>query len=308
MSENDPLIAQPQKETVGCQLKKVRESKNISLEKVVEDLKIRPRILRAIERSDYTELPDSATLAALVRSYANYLGLHGAAFADDYRDEAQGTDKKVDIDFPEMLPKSFKLSRTALLMSVVIVIVLFLYNISFYINKDPFVTDIDMQRLEDQNDPILDIVKNRPKPEEQTAEISLPEEKALENVVITEVSQEEEASEDNKSDQNKTDIEVVKPLTLKAENGDSWIQVKTSKNKVIYSAILKQGSSYQVPDQEGLKLKTGNAAALSVYLGDEKLNVFKNTKYVVRNLTLEREALLKLSAELSAENIAQGEE
>ena len=81
-------------EKVGVTLKAEREKRNISVDDIKEQLKIRPRLLQAIECGLYKELPDATTVGALVKSYANFLGLDGAVFSQNYRDEMQGMEKK----------------------------------------------------------------------------------------------------------------------------------------------------------------------------------------------------------------------
>jgi cytoskeleton protein RodZ len=45
---------------------------------------------------------------------------------------------------------------------------------------------------------------------------------------------------------------------------DSWVQVRGADGRVVVMRILRKGDSYQVPNEKGLTLMTGNAGALEI--------------------------------------------
>ena len=63
-------------ESIGQRLKKERESRYLTLEKVSEDTRIRIVILRAFEADDHSALPSVAQGRGFLRNYAAYLGLN----------------------------------------------------------------------------------------------------------------------------------------------------------------------------------------------------------------------------------------
>lgn len=73
--------------TVGDELKIRREELGYTLHKVEVATKIRGRYLRAIEASDFANLPNDVYSRGFVRQYANYLGLSGPEFAKRYQTE-----------------------------------------------------------------------------------------------------------------------------------------------------------------------------------------------------------------------------
>lgn len=79
--------------TVGDELKIRREERGYTLHKVEVATKIRGRYLRAIEASDFANLPNDVYSRGFVRQYANYLGLSGAEFAKRYQAERGGIQK-----------------------------------------------------------------------------------------------------------------------------------------------------------------------------------------------------------------------
>lgn len=56
-------------------LKKVRESKNLTLKDVADDIKIRTTFLRNIEENEFKKLPGNVYAVGFTRTYSSYLGL-----------------------------------------------------------------------------------------------------------------------------------------------------------------------------------------------------------------------------------------
>lgn len=63
------------KESVGSVLRRRRESKKLELEKIAEELKIRPQYLEALEKNQFELLPGTLYQRSFLRSYAQFLEL-----------------------------------------------------------------------------------------------------------------------------------------------------------------------------------------------------------------------------------------
>lgn len=59
----------------GVRLKEVREQKNLSLEDVSQNTKIKVIFLELIEKGEYNKLPSSSYAQGFVRNYARFLGI-----------------------------------------------------------------------------------------------------------------------------------------------------------------------------------------------------------------------------------------
>ena len=68
---------------IGKQLKNARESMNISIEEVAEDLKIRPSQIENLEAGNREAFEDVFYLKYFIRDYAKYLGLNKDDMVDD---------------------------------------------------------------------------------------------------------------------------------------------------------------------------------------------------------------------------------
>jgi len=74
-------------QTLSEILKKTREEKNISLEKVARIAKMNPEYLRALEQEDYQKLPQGIYGKSFLREYCYYLKLDYKKMLDLYEQE-----------------------------------------------------------------------------------------------------------------------------------------------------------------------------------------------------------------------------
>jgi cytoskeletal protein RodZ len=71
--------------TVGQILKEKRLEKNITLETVEQDIKIRKKFLEDIESDNYQRLPSQAYIKGFVKNYSEYLGLNSKTMMAFFR-------------------------------------------------------------------------------------------------------------------------------------------------------------------------------------------------------------------------------
>jgi cytoskeleton protein RodZ len=137
-----------EQQKVGTILKSEREKKGMSLHEVGMSLKINPKILKAIEDNDHTQLPAKTFLRGFVRSYAQFLRLDvqeilnllqieiSPATAPTAEKEVQTDSPKVEVAKKEEAPKAkpldepsgmsgkkiFRLLGTGLLIVLIIIV------------------------------------------------------------------------------------------------------------------------------------------------------------------------------------------
>src|SRR5215218_9708285 len=70
---------------IGRLLEHKRKEQGLSLEEVEQATKIRKRYLTGLERDDYAVLPDAVYARGFLKTYADYLGLDGEAFAQELK-------------------------------------------------------------------------------------------------------------------------------------------------------------------------------------------------------------------------------
>jgi hypothetical protein len=85
---------------IGPTLRDARGRRELSLEEIEADTKIRLRYLRAMENEEWDVLPGGAYSRAFLRTYAAYLGLDGDRLAEDYRQAVEdgGGERRVAVE------------------------------------------------------------------------------------------------------------------------------------------------------------------------------------------------------------------
>jgi cytoskeletal protein RodZ len=75
-------------------------------------------------------------------------------------------------------------------------------------------------------------------------------------------------------------------------NADSWIQVRDGQGNLLITRILKPGQTYNVPNQPGLVMVTGNAGGLDISVDGAAIPQLGGSGQVVRDVKLEPDRLL----------------
>jgi cytoskeleton protein RodZ len=79
-------------------------------------------------------------------------------------------------------------------------------------------------------------------------------------------------------------------------NRDSWIEIRDKDDNVVLQRVLRQGESFNVPDQKGLLMTTGNAGGIVVELEGKPLQSLGSLGVVKRGIKLDPAALVDGSA------------
>ena len=79
-------------------------------------------------------------------------------------------------------------------------------------------------------------------------------------------------------------------------NRDSWIEIRDKDDNVVLQKVLRQGESFNVPDQKGLLMTTGNAGGIVIELEGKALQSLGSLGVVKRGIKLDPAALSDGSA------------
>jgi hypothetical protein len=69
---------------IGNSLREARERQGLGYPEIELATKIRAKYLRALEEEDFTSIPGDAYIRGFLRTYADYLGLDGDVYVDEY--------------------------------------------------------------------------------------------------------------------------------------------------------------------------------------------------------------------------------
>lgn len=101
--------------TIGNRLKEKRIDLKLSIERVSDELKIRPEFLKAIEEDNYSVFSSDLYAKGFIKSYSKYLGLNSDTFTAVYRRDIESTkletNKKRNSSEAEPLKKTFYINR-----------------------------------------------------------------------------------------------------------------------------------------------------------------------------------------------------
>jgi cytoskeleton protein RodZ len=104
---------------IGSALREARERKGLSFPQVEEATKIRARYIRALESEDFGVLPGATYSKGFLRAYADYLGLDGHLFIDEFNSRYH--DPRNDDDRPIYPPSRRTPSRHRRETSIVLI-------------------------------------------------------------------------------------------------------------------------------------------------------------------------------------------
>jgi hypothetical protein len=69
---------------IGNSLREARERQGLGFPEIELATKIRAKYIRALEEEDFTSIPGDAYIRGFLRTYAEYLGLDGDVYVDEY--------------------------------------------------------------------------------------------------------------------------------------------------------------------------------------------------------------------------------
>ena len=69
---------------IGNSLREARERQGLAYPEIESATKIRAKYIRALEEEDFTAIPGDAYIRGFLRTYAEYLGLDGDVYAEEY--------------------------------------------------------------------------------------------------------------------------------------------------------------------------------------------------------------------------------
>ncbi len=248
--------------TVGMFLKYTRLNQKKSVEQVAKTLCIRKTYIKAIEESNFAELPPIPYGVGFVRSYAALLGLNSERIVQCYKEEA--LPKKFSSEVKDASPRQKSPminmpSRVQILAGLVAVIIIYaVWLLISFNSKDSTPVSTTEETPQTISEEILEPQASE-EIEVETAETSEPQENGDEQIKILDSSYPEEIPAPAKPE-NRVKVKLT---------GDSWLEIRDS-DKVYISGIFKKGYEYTLPDVKGLIFSAGRYYNVEVYI-DGKL-------------------------------------
>ena len=261
---------------LGEVLKKARLEKNLTLDKIQDQTKIRKRYLEALEEGDYEALPGKFYVRAFIKNYAEAIGLDAEEVLKYYENDIPKLDTKSDEVIPARKPQRMRSSRSEKLSKILVNVLLWGFFILIIVVLWYYLVSNNKSEPDKQdNSPITqnsqapDLTVNNPAP---TPTVT-PEPTPVVEITPTVVTFVEKVGKD--------DVYTISPaaeshtLTLVADGGDSWVEVyegTKSGNKLHYTT-MKNGDTKSVTILEGAYLVIGRPGYVKVTIDETPVDI-----------------------------------
>lgn len=314
---------------IGMTLAAQRQRHGLDRDEVARRLRIRPNYLEAIERGRFDQLPGRTYALGFLKTYAEFLGLDPEAVVEAYRQEGAETGPPSPYQF-RMPRAEYRTPRTILVL-VMLLVGAVLYVGWYWAQRNLLgdtesVTALPQRLAElapaptpqppatpapppaapsssastsaSSTPPVMPAPAATVAPATPSATPTSPPSLARPAPTATPDPAQQitatttEAAPPSVSDagaataQDAGDARII----LKAK-ADSWIQVHTPSDELIYSRILRPGDSYRVPNRPDLKLTTGNAGALDIQVDGQSVASLGAAGQVRRGILLDPDRL-----------------
>ena len=321
--------------SAGDLLRQQREALALDLDDVAAALKIKPGYLAALEAGRPDLLPGPAYAIGFVRAYGDQLGLDGNEILRRFKAESAVLDAKPDLTFPIPLGERSIPGGSMLLVALILALCGYgtWYYVSTsersrpvrVIEVPPELAAAPPRRpageppvppaTEPSPEAQLATTPDTPPPEPGSAGInSVPTaDRAGTLSAMSRPSAPSPPSAASALPSAPAPLPAGPPAGPRVEGpnaygtvdgtariviratSDSWIQIRSTDQALVFTRTLKPGESYLVPDRPGVSMRTGNAGGLEITV-DGKPTASIGPNGAIRTIPLEPQALLAKAA------------
>jgi cytoskeleton protein RodZ len=320
--------------SAGDLLRQQREALGLDLDEVAAALRIKPGYLAALEAGRPDLLPGPAYAIGFVRAYGDHLRLDGNEILRRFKAESATLDAKPDLAFPIPLGDRSVPGGAMLLVALILALCGYgtWYYVSTSERSRPdrvaqvpaglAVSAPDQQGGEPPVPPTAETVtEDQLTPAPGTAPLApgptRSEPAATENwagaLPATPRPPVSGSPSGALAQPPVTPLPAGLPSPLPAEaphaygvvdgtariviraTADSWIQIRSTDQSLLFTRVLKPGESYLVPNRPGVSMRTGNAGGLEIAV-DGKPTPSLGPNGAIRTVPLEPQALISRTA------------
>jgi cytoskeletal protein RodZ len=236
---------------IGNSLREARLRQGFELPRVEADTKIRGKYLRALEEERFSVLPGETYVKGFLRTYAEYLGLDGQLYVDEFNSRFAREDEPAPATSTVRSPSRRMESNLVVVALAAIVAVTVLFVVAWRYGTG-------------QDDPqqVLLGGKAPATPTGATTTTAVP----------TTTAESESAPRPAKA-----------RLVLTAARGDCWLQVKvrSATGELLYEGTLQQGQAQRFLKWKRLWVQVGAPSNLNVRLNGRRVKDFPRGPAIV---------------------------
>ena len=314
--------AVPSSNNPGETLRIARESKNLSLQSVAQQLNLSERSLARIEAGDFSQLPGHTFARGYVRAYAKVLGLDQNRLVQEFDQHTGTTAAGSNVNSLGHIDQPVRLSRN-MIRFFMFALVLLLVGGGFYwwqnqqpvVESGPAVTALErieveaadgtteihlLDRAEDQADQL------EPEATEPSSVVDEPVSSAAPEASGSEPQETDEPAPASQAPSDPAPQPVDTPVAAEAPEQDSqattaapgegllelrytadcWTQVTDANGRVLLSVLAKAGTSRTVSGKAPLDLHLGYASGVQVTYNGEAVSLASQTRGETARLKL----------------------
>ncbi|MDX8378815.1 MAG: DUF4115 domain-containing protein [Gallionella sp.] len=269
-------------QSVGCRLRDARVRMDLSVEDVVDKIKLAPRQIVALEADDFQALPEMAFVRGFVRCYANLLQIDAQPLLDSLPETVRLKSETPPVDAPFPKARSARRQNLNLLIAAML-ITLLLAAFTLWQEKIP---------------PLIPLTENVSSMVSAPLALHLPEAVSA-PVALSFESPAPSPHEPMPSSSKVTtkslalstlvDARPAKSaiLTLVFDH-ESWAEIKDQSGKMLSSQINPPGSELHLKGDPPFDLVIGQAATVKLYYRGKRVDMtpYINVSSDVARLTL----------------------
>jgi hypothetical protein len=230
---------------IGDSLREARTRRGLSPADVQKSIRIRERYLTALEEEHWDMLPGDAYAKGFLRTYAEFLGLNGNLYVDEYNAQITHRDEE-----PPLVPKSLAPShrpRTGVLRALVGILVV-----------GALVTGLVAWRLGGSTRPAARI----------------PAAGSLVAAGAQAAAATPAAAKAAAAKPAKAKAVVATPIAISATRGRCWLSVRTGgpNGSEIFQGVLEQGHALHYRVRQNLWVRMGRPDVIDITVGGRRVN------------------------------------
>ena len=277
----------------GHALAEAREARGLSIDDMAMRLKFAPRQLEALEADRYDQLPGVAIVRGMVRNYARVLDIDAAPLIAELEQRLQAGPTAVrpsDMHIP--IREDKKDGRVLLVLSLIVLIAVGAFALDWYV-RDRRAGQTVHVPTSVQNPSAakqLDLtVKPMPVAQSVAPEAVAAEPAPVIPEPVVEAAPEMKepvASAPVAPASEPVNAVVGKPLQMRFSD-KVWVEVKDARGKVLVSRLAGAGTLLALDGTPPLSVVLGNAAAVELSYGGERIDLAAHAPSGVARLTLE---------------------
>ncbi len=270
---------------IGEYIKQSRINQNISLSDISNVLKISIRVLENIEDDHYPEDINNVFLIGHIRAYAKYLDLDHNKIVSDFKIQISYDHNNLNDEISKPLESS---SLTSIPKYLAMVSAIFI-SAGFYF------LFLNNNNLNSQYAMTPDVPENLLYSLEQTEmEISIKKMKVKNN-------NEKNINDYSNNLINTSTSSVIASIPVTNENNSlnkkitlkfldsTWVQIRDSKNEIIYSKLMNVGDEYNYNLNDNFNLTAGNAGNIIVLMDGVVKGKIGKVGEVIDSLVIDKE-------------------